>query len=103
MVLTVSFVLLCPGFLATVVARIISAKLDASVGASGPHDFAVRGSMPIVADIRPRPPPPAPNVVTMRNAPPEGFGMRLDIHLICISEKQKYFFCGGWTRDRKRV
>jgi hypothetical protein len=31
--------------------------------------------MPIVADIRSRPPPPAPNVVTMRNAPPEGHGM----------------------------
>jgi hypothetical protein len=26
-------------------------RLDASVGASGPHDFAVRRSMPIVADI----------------------------------------------------
>jgi hypothetical protein len=30
--------------IATVALRIITAKLDASVGASGPHDFAVRSS-----------------------------------------------------------
>jgi phage-related protein len=29
--------------------------------------------------------------------------MGLDIHLICISEKQKYFCGGGWTSGRKRV
>src|SRR5882724_9853864 len=45
----------------------------------------------------PRPPHPAPNVVTMRNAPPAGYGKGLDIHRICISEKQKYFFERGWT------
>ena len=42
---------------------------------------------------------PHPTSVTMRNAPPEGGGMGLDIHLICISEKQKYFWCGGWTAN----
>jgi len=31
-----------PGFLATIVLRIIPTRLDASVGASEPHDFAVR-------------------------------------------------------------
>jgi hypothetical protein len=33
-------------------------KLDASVGASGPHDFAVRGSAARLAPL-PRPPHPA--------------------------------------------
>jgi hypothetical protein len=37
------------------------AKLDASVGASGPHDFAVRASAARLASL-PRPPHPAPNV-----------------------------------------
>jgi len=37
------------------------AKLDASVGASGPHDFAVRRSFARLATL-PRPPHPAPNV-----------------------------------------
>src|SRR5579863_40918 len=46
---------------------------------------------------------PHPTSVTMRNAPPEGCGMECDIHLICISEKQKYFLCEGWTNGRKRV
>ena len=43
-------------------------QLDASVGASGPHGFAVRGSV-IRLVTRPRPPHPAPTSVTMRNAP----------------------------------
>ena len=43
MVLTVSFVLSpVTGFLATVASeKLASQKLDASIGASGPHDFAV--------------------------------------------------------------
>jgi hypothetical protein len=43
MVLTVSFVLsLVTGLVATIVRRMNSANVNASVGASGPHDFAVR-------------------------------------------------------------
>jgi hypothetical protein len=60
MVLTVSFVLSpVTGLFATVIGGIITHQLDASVGASGPHDFAVRVS----AVRRPapsRPPHPAP-------------------------------------------
>jgi hypothetical protein len=42
---TVSFVLSpVTGFIATVAVRIPPHKLDASIGASGPHDFAVRVS-----------------------------------------------------------
>jgi hypothetical protein len=43
-------------------------KLDASVGASGPHDFAVRVSAARLA-TPPRPPHPAPNVRDDREAP----------------------------------
>jgi hypothetical protein len=50
MVLTVSFVLSRgPGFIASVIARFVTAQLGASVGAPGPHDFAVR-----VGIVRPR-------------------------------------------------
>jgi hypothetical protein len=44
MVLTVSFELSpVTGFFATVISeKLASQKLDASIGASGPHDFAVR-------------------------------------------------------------
>jgi len=50
-----------------------SAKLDASVGASGPHAFAVRGPRARQARRRVhRIPPPAS--VTLRNAPLSGAG-----------------------------
>jgi hypothetical protein len=45
-----------------------SAKLDASVGASGPHDFAVRVRH-IRLVRRPRPSHPAPNVRDDRDTP----------------------------------
>jgi len=49
-------------------------RLDASIGASEPHDFAVRFSVIRPARIRarltlPRPPHPAPNVRDDREAP----------------------------------
>jgi hypothetical protein len=50
-----------PGFLATVALRIITAKLDPSVGRSGPHDFAVRIGTPRLRTPT-RPSLPAPNV-----------------------------------------
>jgi len=43
-------------------------QLDASVGASGPHDFAVRISVARLATPT-RPPQPAPTFVTMANVP----------------------------------
>ena len=69
MVLTVSFALspviglFCHRHLADT-----SAKLDASVEASGPHDFAVRGHV-IRHVTLPRPSHPAPNVRDDREAP----------------------------------
>jgi hypothetical protein len=68
MVLTGSFVL--PGesgFLATI-ADGSSRQLDASVEASGPHDFAVR-LWPISSASPKRPPHPAPNVCDDRETP----------------------------------
>jgi hypothetical protein len=44
MVLTVSFALLGDRLVVTIAAQKISAQLDASTGASEPHDFAVRVS-----------------------------------------------------------
>jgi hypothetical protein len=37
--------------------------------------------------------------MTLRNAPLSGTGWQI-IRLICISEKQKYFFEKGWTAPR---
>src|ERR1700738_1290712 len=45
------------------------AKLDASVGASGPHDFAVRGTTSFVADIARVHCIPHPTSVTIAQTP----------------------------------
>ncbi len=72
------------------------AKLDASVGASGPHGFAVR-----VSTIRqarcPRPPHPAPNVRDDRDTPLFRDGMAGHVHLIWVRRERKYFCKWGWT------
>jgi hypothetical protein len=60
MVLTVSFVLSpVTGLFVTVIPeKLASRKLDASAGASGPHDFAVR-DLRCSSKAHPRPPHPA--------------------------------------------
>ena len=69
MVLTVSFVLSpVTGLFCHRRLRIFIRKLDASVGASGPHDFAVRISAARLASPK-RPPHPAPNVRDDRDTP----------------------------------
>jgi hypothetical protein len=45
-----------------------SQELDASIGASGPHDFAVRAGT-TRQPCRPRPPHPAPRFVTIASRP----------------------------------
>src|SRR5271168_5086253 len=64
-----------PGLLVTVVRvnRSIIANLTPAIGASGPHDFAVR-FMRCSSKAHPRPPLPAPTSVTMANAPSLGTG-----------------------------
>ena len=51
------------------------ANLTPAIGASGPHDFAVRFTRPSSKAHR-RPPLPAPTSVTMANAPSLGTGWR---------------------------
>jgi hypothetical protein len=76
-------------------AQIILRKLDASVGASGPHDFAVRSS-PARLAILPRPPHPAPNVRDDREAPLLiEAGWRGVLEMICPTAQAKYFCKGG--------
>src|SRR5882672_6347175 len=129
MVLTVSFVLspviglFCHRRL-TDVRRIptrlggcTSARLDASVGASGPHDFAVRCniSRPHAVDrsqafrqpaLRSRRTQNAaastaslPASVTIMIRPSGGVGWREFVEMICPTGEAKYFCKGDWTRN----
>ena len=76
-------------------AEIASRKLDASVEASGPYDFAVRRKA-LSSPALPRPPHPVPRFVTLRNAPLFGPGWR-DRELICHFGKPEYFCKKGLT------
>ena len=64
-------------------------QLDASVGASGPHDFAVRSSAARLASP-PRPPHPAPNVRDDRATPLERRRDRIDIFLFLPRGQAKF-------------
>src|SRR5882724_12189781 len=72
------------------------AKLDTSVGASGPHDFAVRACAARLAPP-PRPPHPAPNVRDDRANAPHVRRDGVDIVLIWGKREAKYFFGRDWT------
>jgi len=71
-------------------------ELSASVGAPGPHDFAVRTSAARLAPL-PRPPHPCPTSVTIAIRPSDRAGTVRTLRLIRASEKAKYFLRGGWT------
>jgi hypothetical protein len=98
MVLTVSFALspvtglFCHCHLADT-----SAKLDASVGASGPHDFAVRlprvSSTARVSVHRIS----LPTSVTIAKRPSKGNEMAWDISVIWVNRERKYFCNQDWT------
>jgi hypothetical protein len=81
--------------IATVVS-VSSRQLDASVGASGPHDFAVRISSVRQKKLR-RPPHPAPNVNDDGQRPSGGRGMGESVALICPTYQAKYFSLADWT------
>jgi len=93
MVLTVSFALssvtglVCHRRLADT-----SAKLDASVGASGPHDFAVREKRHSSL-VPPRPSHPLPYVRDDRETPLCVGRDANDIEVIWVKRECKYF-CG---------
>jgi hypothetical protein len=91
-------------------------QLDASVGASGPHDFAVRESAsrqravdrsqvpknppcdPIARKTLPRPPHPTPRFVTIMIRPSCGVGWREFVEMICPTGEVKYFCKWDSTR-----
>src|ERR1700681_757191 len=90
-------------------------ELDASVGASGPHDFAVRCniSRPHAVDRSQAFRQPAlrshraqnaaastashPNVRDDRDTPLCGTGWREFVEMICPTGEAKYFCEGDWT------
>src|SRR3954452_11614555 len=71
-------------------------KLDASVEASGPHDFAVRIST-VRQKHQPRPPHPVPNVRDDRDTPLRWDGMARLIVLIWVRSETECFCKGDWT------
>src|SRR3984957_9082448 len=83
-------------FLPPSLAKVAFRQLDASIGASGPHDFAVRASAARLASL-PRPLHPAPTFVTMANAPLIEVGRGELVKMICPTAKAKYFRKEGWT------
>jgi hypothetical protein len=89
---------LLPGdraFLPPSPAKVAFRELDASVGASGPHDFAVRFSAVRQERIRVHRIPP--RVRDDRDTPLEWDETANHIVLIWGSGKQKYFCQRGWT------
>jgi len=96
MVLTVSFALSpVTGLVCHRRRRTCIRELDASVGASGPHDFAVReqhrSSATLLASTASR-----PALMTLRNAPLWD-RTAIDMDLIWVGREGKYFCWRGWT------
>src|ERR1700761_1350064 len=73
-------------------------ELDASVGASGPHDFAVRITRPS-SKAPPRPPHPMPHVRDDRERPSDGHGMAGNTLVIWGGMEAENFRERGWTGD----
>jgi hypothetical protein len=100
MVLTVSFVLSpVTGLVCHRRRRSCLHRLDASVGASGPHDFTVRKHAPSSLA------PPAstashPNVRDDRDTPLKRNGMAESIKPFLPNGEAKYFLRTHWTRHR---
>jgi hypothetical protein len=74
-----------------------SATLDASVGASGPHDFAVRKNKRSRQQRHPRPSHPDPTFVTIAKRPFVWAGMARDMQVIWVRREREYFCGEDWT------
>ena len=94
MVLTVSFVLFPVTGLCCHRRLASTATLDASVGASEPHDFAVRIST-VRQPCYQRPPHPVPNVRDDRETPLCVGRDGGDIELIWVVGEAEYFYKRG--------
>ena len=73
-----------------------SAKLDAGVEASGPHDFTVR-SRRHSSLVPPRPSHPLPYVRDDRETPLCVGRDASDVEVIWVKREPEYFCEGGWT------
>jgi hypothetical protein len=98
MVLTVSFALSSETGLSCLRRRrIIIRQLDASVGASGPHDFAVRRLHPSSSRCICVHRIPLPTSVTIAKRPSSGNRMAGDMDVIWGRREAKYFLGEDWT------
>src|SRR6202790_5027827 len=82
-------------------AKVAFRELDASVGASGPHDFAVRFSAVRYRHIHVHRIPPRGR--DDRETPLRVGRDSESYSLISISEKQKYFCQRGWTGHNSKA
>jgi hypothetical protein len=75
-------------------------QFNASVEASGPHDFSVRTDAPrLRATVRPS--HPAPNVRDDREAPLLRSAGWLESVMLCLAISEAKYFCRkGWTQAR---
>jgi hypothetical protein len=98
MVLTAySALSLVTGLVATIAReKLASRELDASVGASGPHDFAVREPNAFV-NAPPHATASRPTSVTIAKRPSWRSGMATDIEVIWAKRERKNFCKAGWT------
>jgi hypothetical protein len=85
-----------PAFLSPSPRRKSSTRLDASIGAPGPHDFAVRFTR-CSSKAHRRPPHPAPNVRDDRETPLIRDGMARNEEMIWPGREAEYFCARGWT------
>jgi hypothetical protein len=94
---TAYFVLsLATGFFVTIISeKLASQKLDASIGASGPHDFAVRFGTVRQERLRVHRIPL--HVRDDRETPLVWHGMARDKPVIWVGRKQEYFSRYDWT------
>ena len=72
-------------------------QLDASVGASGPHDFAVRKNKCSRQQHRPRPSHPNLTFVTIAKRPSVLGWDASDLEVIWVKREPEYFYRRGWT------
>jgi hypothetical protein len=100
---TVSFVLSpVTGFVATVAReKLASHELDASVGASGPHDFTVRFSAVRQRHIHVH--HTLPRVVTIASRPSWWDRIGESVAVICPTAKAEYFSKEGWIRISQKA
>src|SRR4051795_124448 len=101
MVLTVSFVISPVIGLVVTVALRSPAKLDASVEASGPHDFAVRvqhRSSAVLNSVHRIP----PRVRDDRERPSVGRDGAIR-KVFCLVPEARYFCREGWTGDLRKM